>query len=161
MKAVSGNKAKHAAPRAPLHFLGLACAIGVSTIYFNQPLLPDMARSFGETAGHAGFVAVATQVGYALGLLLFVPLLAGLMVMGDVLRHDALPLIASMVVSLVAVLLTTGGLAHFLLGDGLHEVSGDMVAGDMVAGDVVTGVEAEDAGRDRVERDYGKRGLDD
>jgi holin-like protein len=104
-------------------------------------------------------------------LLLFVPLLAGLMVMGDVLRHDALPLIASMVVSLVAVLLTTGGLAHFLLGDGLHEVSGDMVAGDMVAGDmvagdmvagdVVTGVEAEDAGRDRVERDYGKRGLDD
>jgi predicted MFS family arabinose efflux permease len=83
MKAVSGNKSKHAAPRAPLHFLGLACAIGVSTIYFNQPLLPEMARSFGETAGHAGFVAVATQVGYALGLLLFVPL-------GDVLERRAL-----------------------------------------------------------------------
>jgi holin-like protein len=50
-------------------------------------------------------------------LLLFVPLLAGLTVMGDVLRHDALALVASIVVSLVAVLLTTGGLAHVLLGD--------------------------------------------
>jgi holin-like protein len=50
-------------------------------------------------------------------LLLFVPLLAGLMVMGSVLRHDALALIASTVLSLVAVLLTTGGLGHVLLRD--------------------------------------------
>jgi holin-like protein len=50
-------------------------------------------------------------------LLLFVPLLAGLTVMGDVLRKDALALIASIVVSLVAVLLTTGGLAHLVLRD--------------------------------------------
>jgi predicted MFS family arabinose efflux permease len=72
-----------AAPRAPLQFLGLACAVGVSTIYFNQPLLLDMAHTYGATAGQAGFVAVATQVGYALGLLLFVPL-------GDVLERRAL-----------------------------------------------------------------------
>lgn len=70
---------------APLHFLGLACAIGVSTIYFNQPLLPDMGRSYGATAGHTGFVAVATQVGYAIGLLSFVPL-------GDVLERRSLML---------------------------------------------------------------------
>jgi putative effector of murein hydrolase LrgA (UPF0299 family) len=37
--------------------------------------------------------------------------------MGDVLRKDALALIASIVVSLLAVLLMTGGLAHLLLGD--------------------------------------------
>lgn len=74
-----------ATPRAPLHFLGLACAIGVSTIYFNQPLLPDMARSYGTTAAHIGFVAVATQVGYAAGLLSFVPL-------GDVLERRSLML---------------------------------------------------------------------
>ena len=72
-----------AAPRAPLHFLGLACAIGVSTIYFNQPLLLEIGKSYGATAGQAGFVAVATQVGYAAGLLLFVPL-------GDVLERRAL-----------------------------------------------------------------------
>jgi len=73
----------HSTPRAPLPFLGLACAVGVSTIYYNQPLLLEMAHSYGTTAGHAGFVAVATQVGYAFGLLFFVPL-------GDVLERRAL-----------------------------------------------------------------------
>ena len=71
------------APRAPLSFLGLACAVGVSTIYYNQPLLMEMARTYGTTAGHTGFVAVATQVGYAIGLLFFVPL-------GDVLERRGL-----------------------------------------------------------------------
>lgn len=87
-----------AARRAPLHFLGLACAIGVSTIYFNQPLLVDIGRSFGATAGRAGFVAVATQVGYALGLLSFVPL-------GDVLERRKLMLrmYAAVAVALVLV----------------------------------------------------------
>ena len=59
------------APRAPLHFLGLACAIGVSTIYFNQPLLLEIGRTYGSTAVQVGLVTGATQVGYALGLLLF------------------------------------------------------------------------------------------
>jgi predicted MFS family arabinose efflux permease len=70
-------------PRAPLPFLGLACAVGVSTIYYNQPLLLEMSRTYGSTAGRTGFVAVATQVGYAIGMLAFVPL-------GDVLERRAL-----------------------------------------------------------------------
>jgi predicted MFS family arabinose efflux permease len=69
--------------RAPLPFLGLACAVGVSTIYYNQPLLLEMGQSFGSTAEHVGYVAVATQVGYSIGMLLFVPL-------GDVLERRAL-----------------------------------------------------------------------
>jgi predicted MFS family arabinose efflux permease len=72
-----------AAPKARLPFLGLACAVGVSTIYYNQPLLLEMGQTYGVTAGHIGFVAVATQVGYAIGMLLFVPL-------GDVLERRAL-----------------------------------------------------------------------
>jgi predicted MFS family arabinose efflux permease len=71
------------APRAPLAFLGLACAVGVSTMYYNQPLLLEMGRTYGATAGRTGFVAVATQVGYAVGLLFFVPL-------GDVLERRGL-----------------------------------------------------------------------
>jgi len=63
-----------ASPRTPLPFLGLACAIGVSNIYFNQPLLLEIGRTYGATAGQVGFVTGATQVGYALGLLLLVPL---------------------------------------------------------------------------------------
>jgi predicted MFS family arabinose efflux permease len=68
---------------APLPFLGLACAVGVSSIYFNQPLLSEMGKTFHSRPEHIGFVAVATQVGYAAGLLTFVPL-------GDVLERRAL-----------------------------------------------------------------------
>jgi predicted MFS family arabinose efflux permease len=71
------------APHAPLSFLGLACAVGVSTMYYNQPLLLEMGRTYGVTAGRTGFVAVATQIGYAVGLLAFVPL-------GDVLERRGL-----------------------------------------------------------------------
>lgn len=52
-------------------------------MYYNQPLLEEIGRTYGATAGHTGFVAVATQVGYAMGLLCFVPL-------GDVLERRAL-----------------------------------------------------------------------
>jgi predicted MFS family arabinose efflux permease len=66
-----------------LPFLGLACAVGVSTIYYNQPLLLEMSHTFGASDGRTGYVAVATQVGYAVGMLAFVPL-------GDLLERRAL-----------------------------------------------------------------------
>ena len=89
---------KSGTPRAPLNFLGLACAIGVSTIYFNQPLLVDMGRTYGAPAGKVMFVSGATQVGYALGLLLFVPL-------GDVLERRSLMMrmYAAVIVALLLV----------------------------------------------------------
>ncbi|MDR3735270.1 MAG: MFS transporter [Acidobacteriaceae bacterium] len=72
---------KHA--RWMIPFLGFACAVGVSSIYYNQPLLLEMAKSFHIVPGHTGFVSVATLVGYALGLFLLVPL-------GDVTERRAL-----------------------------------------------------------------------
>ncbi|MDR3745209.1 MAG: CidA/LrgA family protein [Acidobacteriaceae bacterium] len=50
-------------------------------------------------------------------LLLFIPLMAGLTQMSAELRRDGVALLASLIASLIAVLLTTGGLAHFLLRD--------------------------------------------
>ncbi|WP_433974446.1 MFS transporter [Tunturiibacter lichenicola] len=93
----------NSAPRAPLPFLGLACAVGVSTIYYNQPLLLEMSRTFRSTPGHTGFVAVATQVGYAVGMLAFVPL-------GDVLERRALMMrmYAAVAVSLLLVAVSPG-----------------------------------------------------
>src|SRR5258708_15158838 len=79
----TGKTSSKPQPRAPLPFLGLACAVGVSTMYYNQPLLLEMAHTYHATAGHTGFVAVATQAGYEVGLLLFVPL-------GDVVERRAL-----------------------------------------------------------------------
>jgi len=77
------TKNPNPAPRTPLPFLGIACAVGVSTMYYNQPLLEEIGRTYGATAARTGFIAVATQVGYAVGLLCFVPL-------GDVLERRSL-----------------------------------------------------------------------
>ncbi|MNQ59056.1 Inner membrane transport protein YnfM [compost metagenome] len=52
----------------------VTCALAVANVYFAQPLLASMAQSLGVTSGLIGVVVTATQVGYALGLLLIVPL---------------------------------------------------------------------------------------
>ena len=50
-------------------------------------------------------------------ILLFIPLLAGVPTLSDEFRREGIALLASMIVSLLAVLLTTGGMAHFMLRD--------------------------------------------
>ncbi|MFK3971410.1 MFS transporter [Pseudomonas sp. NPDC087358] len=54
--------------------LAFACGVMVANIYLCQPLLAEIARAFGVCAERAALVAVATQVGYTLGILLVVPL---------------------------------------------------------------------------------------
>jgi len=74
----------HAAHRRwLLPFLGVACGIGVSNVYYNQPLLLEISRTFHTSAAQSGLVAVTTQIGYATGMFLFVPL-------GDVLERRSL-----------------------------------------------------------------------
>jgi predicted MFS family arabinose efflux permease len=69
--------------RGLLPFLGMASGASVATIYYNQPLLLEMSRSFHASSSQVGLVAVATQVGYAAGILVFVP-------MGDVVERRGL-----------------------------------------------------------------------
>lgn len=80
-----------------LPFLAMACGTSVAAIYYNQPLLQQMSQTFHATAAQVGAVAVATQLGYAVGILLFVPL-------GDVVerRGLAVKLFAAIAVSLLA-----------------------------------------------------------
>jgi predicted MFS family arabinose efflux permease len=54
--------------------MALAAGLVVANNYYNQPLLVDFAQSFGVTERQAGAVSIASQAGYALGLLLFIPL---------------------------------------------------------------------------------------
>ena len=46
----------------------------MANLYYNQPLLSDIARTFHASTRAAGAIATLTQAGYAVGLLLFVPL---------------------------------------------------------------------------------------
>lgn len=59
-------------PRVGL--LAVTAGISVANLYYNQPLLPQIGRSFGYGDGRTGLVSTTTQIGYAIGLLLFVPL---------------------------------------------------------------------------------------
>src|SRR5581483_6436717 len=52
----------------------VAGGLAVSTVYFAQPLLDRIAADLAFSPAWAGTIVVATQAGYALGLLLIVPL---------------------------------------------------------------------------------------
>lgn len=54
--------------------LAITSAMAVATVYFAQPLLESMAADLGVAQQQIGWVVGATQAGYALGLLLIVPL---------------------------------------------------------------------------------------
>ncbi len=60
--------------RGTLALLAATCGITVGNVYLCQPLLDQIAVSLGVPAQTAGLVAVGAQVGYALGILLVLPL---------------------------------------------------------------------------------------
>ncbi len=101
--------------RGTLTLLAVTAAVAVANLYYNQPLLPEMARSFGAGAGAVGSVPTLTQLGYAVGLFLLVPL-------GDAveLRRLIVLTLAATSVALAAVALAPTAavlaLASFVMG---------------------------------------------
>ncbi len=54
--------------------MAVTCGLVVANIYYNQPLLAAIGRTFHLSDSSASLVATATQVGYTLGMLFVVPL---------------------------------------------------------------------------------------
>lgn len=52
----------------------IAGGLSVANLYYNQPLLAEIAKTFNTTSHNAGLISTFTQLGYALGIFLFVPL---------------------------------------------------------------------------------------
>ncbi|MFD0752149.1 MFS transporter [Mucilaginibacter calamicampi] len=57
-----------------LWVITITTGLVIANIYYNQPLLDDISRTFGVTSAKAGQVAMLTQVGYALGMFFIVPM---------------------------------------------------------------------------------------
>jgi predicted MFS family arabinose efflux permease len=60
--------------RALVVLLAVACGLSVANLYYAQPILATLARTFGVSSQDAGLIVTLSQAGYAVGLALLVPL---------------------------------------------------------------------------------------
>jgi predicted MFS family arabinose efflux permease len=84
-RASATNSARKPLDAALVWLMALTCGLVVANIYYNQPLLAAIGRTFHVSDSRASLIATATQVGYTLGMLLVVPL-------GDMLERKRLML---------------------------------------------------------------------
>jgi len=68
------TKNSHGLSPALIALMSVATGLAVASNYYAQPLLDTIARAFSLSAGQAGFIVTAAQLGYAAGLLFLVPL---------------------------------------------------------------------------------------
>jgi predicted MFS family arabinose efflux permease len=89
--------------RRVIAVLAVGCGMSVANLYYAQPLLAGIGSSFGVSQGSAELVVTLTQLGYAIGLLLVLPL-------GDLLENRGL---ASRTLLVTAAALLAAGLAPY------------------------------------------------
>ncbi len=57
-----------------LYLMSFSAGLIVANLYYNQPLLHQMAVDYGVSEAAVSNVALSTQLGYAFGLLFIIPL---------------------------------------------------------------------------------------
>eukprot|EP01034_Spumella_vulgaris_P034082 gene34082-42028_t len=62
------------APKGLITLLALVCGVSIASGYYAQPLLGDIGRALGVSEAYAGALPMFTQIGIAIGALLFLPL---------------------------------------------------------------------------------------
>ncbi len=93
----------------------IATGLVVANIYYNQPLLADMAHDFGVSDKKAQQISLFTQIGYATGLLFIVPL-ADMLKRKRLILIDFVLVILSLLGSALAPSVTIVMIAGFLVG---------------------------------------------
>ncbi|HEY1918228.1 MAG TPA: MFS transporter [Streptosporangiaceae bacterium] len=101
--------------RSLILVFAVACGLSVANLYYAQPILDTVASSLRASSGTAGLIVTFSQIGYAAGLALLVPL-------GDLLpRRRLLP---------VMLVVTTGGLVASASSPGI----GVLIAAALLVG---------------------------
>ncbi len=98
-----------------LWIMTIATSLVVANIYYNQPLLADMAHTFGVSDKKAQQISLFTQIGYATGLLFIVPL-ADMLKRKRLILIDFVLMIISLIASAMAPSVTILMIAGFLVG---------------------------------------------
>lgn len=106
---------KNNLPNSLLYLLSISAGLVVANLYYNQPLLHDIAVSLKVSDAEVSNVVLSTQIGYALGLLLIIPL-------GDkinnmkIVKVNFLVLILSLLVAALSQSLFLLVVSSFLIG---------------------------------------------
>ncbi|MEC0258227.1 MFS transporter [Paenibacillus lautus] len=110
---VTSTESVHRTPltRNVTLLFAIACGMSVANIYFAQPLLDQLSNEFNMDYSIIGILITVTQVFYALGLLLLVPL-------GDLLNQRRL-IIGQMVISIMALVIVGTASSGTMLFAGL------------------------------------------
>jgi predicted MFS family arabinose efflux permease len=117
----------------------VVCGVAVANLYYAQPLLDAIASSLDVSAGTAAFVVTATQLGYAAGLVLLVPL-------GDLLERRAL-IMRMTAMTVVALLAAAAAPSLAVLGGALAVVGVTATVAQVLVPLSATLSGAEDGGR--------------
>lgn len=98
-----------------LYLMSVSAGLVVANLYYNQPLLGQIAKDFGVTESAVSNVALTTQLGYAFGLLFVVPL--GDMISNKkILQFDFLVMIISLVAAAISNSLLLLIISSFFIG---------------------------------------------
>ncbi|MFP9117022.1 MFS transporter [Flavobacterium sp. RNTU_13] len=97
---------QHTITKTQIGVMSVAAGVCVANIYYNQPILKDIAHNFNIPESRAGIISVLAQAGYGLGLFFLTPL-------GD--KTDRKKLILSLMGILVLVLAGTTFVTSFAL----------------------------------------------
>jgi predicted MFS family arabinose efflux permease len=104
----SGEAAGSGLSRMMVLVFALTCGLSVANVYYAQPLLDAMARDLRIEPAAIGIVVTLTQVGYAFGLILIVPL-------GDLVDRRRLILGQTVLSAIALVVVGTASNAALLL----------------------------------------------
>lgn len=99
LEKLEDSKSAPSLSRSVTLLFAVTCGLAVANIYFAQPLLDAISKEYGISHAHIGMIITVTQICYALGLLLLVPL-------GDLM--DRRRLVAGMMLISVLGLFTVG-----------------------------------------------------
>ncbi len=94
--------------RRLMWIMAVACGLSVANLYYVQPILADIGRTFHVTVNQVGAVTTLAQIGFALGLLLIVPL-------GDIYNKRALIVGMLVAVSIALVAFAVAPTLPFLI----------------------------------------------